>query len=64
EEKGLLVIIKEREGAGAINAQKYVEVLQKHLVFFCCKLIARFENNAIFQDTTHLSIQHNILENG
>ncbi|CAG8727979.1 7788_t:CDS:2, partial [Racocetra fulgida] len=47
---GPLVFIKERNGAGAINARRYVEVLKDHLVPFCRELIAMFGDNIIYQD--------------
>lgn len=49
-EKGPLVFMKERNGAGAINARRYVEVLKEHLIPFRRELIARFGDEIIYQD--------------
>ncbi|CAG8663885.1 5730_t:CDS:1 [Scutellospora calospora] len=50
DKKGPLVFMKERNGAGAINAQRYVEVLKDHLVPFRHELMAMFGDDIIYQD--------------
>ncbi|CAG8580676.1 3891_t:CDS:2, partial [Cetraspora pellucida] len=50
KEKGPIVFMKKRNGADAINAQRYIEVLKENLVSFRHELIAKFEDDIIYQD--------------
>ncbi|CAG8713789.1 2812_t:CDS:2 [Racocetra fulgida] len=53
-EKGPLAFMRERNGGGAINSQRYVEVLNENLIPFRHELIANYGNDIIFQDDNAL----------
>ncbi|CAG8679648.1 597_t:CDS:1, partial [Cetraspora pellucida] len=49
-EREPLAFMRERNGVGTINSQRYVEVLNENLIPFRHELIANYRNDIIFQD--------------